>query len=88
MTDQERKTIQEVHDLLMNLQPHIPQACYPGHAGFIDNYIDPALEKLAELLSVNNIQKTVLPKWPKTNNKGFSVRDGAVIHDLVHRGGN
>lgn len=38
-----RDKFSEVDGLLTSLQPHIPQACYPGHAVFIDDYIDPAL---------------------------------------------
>lgn len=45
--------IRDVDRLLTNLQPHIEQACLPGHAGFIDNYVDPALEKL----------RGALPEW-------------------------
>ena len=38
------KVLEDVHTLLTNLQPHIPQACIPGRGGFIDNYVSPALE--------------------------------------------
>jgi len=41
-----KEVIYEVEKLLTNLQPHIPQACYPGKEKIIDNYIDPALELL------------------------------------------
>ncbi len=31
---------------LIDVQPHLEQACYPGHAGFIEAHIDMALEHL------------------------------------------
>lgn len=34
---------------LTNLQPHIEQACYPGRSGFIDNYVDPVIERIRTL---------------------------------------
>lgn len=58
--------IRDVDHLLTNLQPHIPQACHPGREGFIDNYIDPALEKL----------RSVLPEWITRNPGACSVTDG------------
>lgn len=36
-------TITKAHDELMNLQPHIPQCCYPTHIGFIDDHVDAAM---------------------------------------------
>jgi hypothetical protein len=39
-----REALRQIEAHLTNLQPHIPQACYPGHAGFIDNYVNPCLE--------------------------------------------
>lgn len=38
--------LQYIDDQLTNLQPHIVQACYPGRAGFIDNYVDPVIERI------------------------------------------
>jgi len=38
----------EVH--LTNLQPHIVQACVPGHAQFVDTYIDAALEEVKKVM--------------------------------------
>lgn len=38
------KALDRIEELLVNLQPHIEQACYPGHDVFIDNYINPALD--------------------------------------------
>lgn len=38
-----------VDDQLTNMQPHIEQACYPGRAGFIDNYVDPVIERIRAL---------------------------------------
>lgn len=43
------KAVQEAHDELINLQPHIPQACIPGHEPFIDSHVDKAIEILASL---------------------------------------
>jgi hypothetical protein len=39
-----RKALEAVEVHLTNLQPHIPQACYPKRAVFIDNYVNPCLE--------------------------------------------
>jgi hypothetical protein len=51
-----RAQLAEAHALLQyaegqltNLQPHIEQACYPGRAAFIDNYIDPVIERIRAL---------------------------------------
>jgi hypothetical protein len=38
------EALRRIEELLTNLQPHINDATFPGHAGFIDNYVDPALE--------------------------------------------
>lgn len=46
------EVIAKVHGLLTNLQPHIPQVS-GNRAGFIDNYIDPALEILAAYIADN-----------------------------------
>jgi hypothetical protein len=46
-----RDTVVKVESLLTNLQPHIPQACYPKHAAYIDNYVDPALESLRSAIA-------------------------------------
>jgi hypothetical protein len=43
--------IREVEELLTNVQPKIASNCLPGRAGFIDNYIDPALKKLRAALA-------------------------------------
>lgn len=45
-TVQQAETLKYVESMLTNLQPHIPQACYPGRAAFIDNYIEPVLERV------------------------------------------
>lgn len=37
------EALEAIHTLLMNLQPKIPDSCYPGHAVFIDNYVNPCL---------------------------------------------
>ena len=42
-----REKMQKAHDELMNLQPHIPQACIAGHEGFIDDHVDAAMNLLA-----------------------------------------
>ncbi len=44
------KALAEVERLLTYLQPHIEQACYPGRAAFIDNYVDPAVELIRTVL--------------------------------------
>jgi hypothetical protein len=36
--------MEQIDAHLTNLQPHIPQACYPKHAAFIDNYVNPCLQ--------------------------------------------
>ncbi|MCY1356892.1 hypothetical protein D9M69_433580 [compost metagenome] len=41
-----------VHRGLMNLQPHIEQACLPGRAVFIDNYVDPLLGEVGKALEM------------------------------------
>jgi len=38
------------YDHLMNLQPHIPQACKQGHEPFIDSHVDEAMRILLEAL--------------------------------------
>lgn len=44
--------------MLTNMQPHIPQACHPNRAAFIDNYVDPVLERLrAEIAAVKGDAK-------------------------------
>jgi hypothetical protein len=35
---------------LTNLQPHIPQACYPGQEGFIDAHVDEAIRVIRAAL--------------------------------------
>ncbi|WP_271103736.1 hypothetical protein [Pseudomonas tohonis] len=43
--------------MLTNLQPHIVQACYPGRARFLDNYVDPVLDKFRTLLSTRQAEE-------------------------------
>ncbi|BBP82417.1 hypothetical protein PHLH8_20590 [Pseudomonas sp. Pc102] len=43
--------------MLTNLQPHIVQACYPGRARFLDNYVDPVLDKFRALLSTRQAEE-------------------------------
>lgn len=43
--------LRELDRLLTNLQPHIPQACKDGHSGFIDSYVDPAIEIVRDLIA-------------------------------------
>lgn len=38
------EALQKIYDELMDLQPHIPLACIPGHEPFIDIHVDRALE--------------------------------------------
>jgi hypothetical protein len=45
------KVLSDIERLLTNLQPHIPQACYPGHEVFIDNYVDQALDIIRAALA-------------------------------------
>lgn len=45
-----REAVQKADDHLTNLQPHIPQACYPGREGFIDSHINCAQEILRAAL--------------------------------------
>lgn len=46
------RAAKEAEELLTNLQPKIPQACYPGHESFIDNYVDPAIHALRAALAL------------------------------------
>ncbi len=46
-----RNALEKVHDELMNLQPHIPQACKPGHESFIDSHVDEAMKGIDQALS-------------------------------------
>jgi len=46
--EQLQERMQKAHNHLINLQPHIPQACYPGHESFIDSHIDEAMKLLSE----------------------------------------
>jgi len=39
--------VKAAHDELMNLQPHIPECCYPQKQPFIDAHVDVAMELLA-----------------------------------------
>ncbi|WP_236234482.1 hypothetical protein, partial [Pseudomonas tohonis] len=41
-----REVVAFAEGQLTNLQPHIVQACYPGRARFIYNYVDPVIERL------------------------------------------
>lgn len=34
------KTLDNIERLLMNMEPHVPQACYPGKERLIDNYLE------------------------------------------------
>lgn len=45
------EALRQIETYLTNLQPHIPQACFPGHAAFIDNYVDPCLKIARAALS-------------------------------------
>ncbi len=53
-----RGAVQKADDHLTNLQPHIPQACYPGHEGFIDSHVDCAQEVLRAALTPPHVQHT------------------------------
>ncbi len=44
------KAIEDAHNHLVDLQPHIPIACYPKHEQFIDNHVDCAMEVLEKAL--------------------------------------
>lgn len=52
--DDAMQTLRYVESMLTNMQPHIPQACYPGRAAFIDNYVRPILERIHALLIKGN----------------------------------
>jgi len=45
------KALQEVEEMLMNVQPHIPQALESGKSDFIDNYVNAALEHIKSTLT-------------------------------------
>jgi len=45
-----QEALESVYDDLMNLQPHIPEACYPNRQTFIDAHIDKAMKTLRETL--------------------------------------
>ena len=47
------EAMRKAHDHLMNLQPHIPVACYPGHEGFIDSHVNEAMRVLDAALAKN-----------------------------------
>jgi hypothetical protein len=49
-SDRLRRALVEADRQLTNLQPHIPQSCYPGHTGFIDTHVDLALEAISQAL--------------------------------------
>lgn len=38
------EALRQIEESLVNLQPKIPQACYPGHEVFIDNYVNPCIQ--------------------------------------------
>lgn len=39
-----QKRLGAIDDELVNLLPHIPQACYPGHQPFIDAHVEQAIK--------------------------------------------
>ena len=41
-----REALKFAESKLTNMQPHIEQACYPGRAKFIDNYVDPVIDRI------------------------------------------
>ena len=43
--------IEDAHRHLVNVQPHIPEACYPGHEIFIDSHVDMAIKVLGAALA-------------------------------------
>jgi len=45
------RKIKEAYDTLMNMQPHIEQACYPKRQIFIDSYVDKAMDILEEVIN-------------------------------------
>ncbi len=58
LDEETHEKICKAYDLLINLQPHIPQVCRIGHEGFIDNYVDPVIEILGGIL---NREKLLFP---------------------------
>lgn len=45
-----KNCLTKVQDELTNVQPHIPQACYPGREKFIDAHLDVAREAIEKVL--------------------------------------
>ena len=43
-SEKRKVALENIYKELMDLQPHIPQACIPGHEPFIDTHVDRALE--------------------------------------------
>jgi hypothetical protein len=74
-TEGERKdaAILAAYDELMNLQPHIPQACKPGHGGFIDSHVDEAMRVLS---SVSDNPAQVRPHTQPIEIEREPVADG------------
>ena len=46
-----RELMEKALDHLVNLQPHIPNACRPGHEPFIDSHVDMAMRYLKDALA-------------------------------------
>jgi len=59
--EQLQERMQKAHNHLINLQPHIPQACYPGHEAFIDSHIDEAMKLLSE--TTKDAHRSVKDCW-------------------------
>lgn len=46
-----RAALLEAERHLVNLQPHIPQACIPSHESFIDSHVDVAITTIRVALA-------------------------------------
>lgn len=59
-----RSALVTARDQLINLQPHIPQACKQGHEPFIDSHVDAALEAINSGLANEQSADKLTPKKP------------------------
>jgi len=51
--------LQEIYDILMNMQPHIPQCCIDGKEIVIDAYVEKAMNKLEQLINQEHKELTL-----------------------------
>ena len=77
--DRLRAALEGVERLLTGLQPHIPQACLPKRAAFIDNYVSPALDLSRPALTLHGM--------PEQVEESYSARqEHAMQRDEATRG--